>query len=85
MIGIVKMDIKEHGKVYGTILKDLRGKKFKVGDIVVRAHSLGRGSDVEIVEVTRIEDGKMYMGGSKVAVRYPGRMLIVNEIYQTKN
>lgn len=76
------MEILEHGKLYGTKLKDMRGRNFQVGDKVARASIVGRSGEVEIVEVTRIEDGKMYMGGSKVAVRFPSRMLIVNEIYQ---
>lgn len=76
------MEILEHGKLYGEGLKDMRGRVYQVGDKVARGRSVGRSVEVEIVEVTRIENGKMYMGGSKTAVWYPSRMLIVNEIYE---
>lgn len=78
------MEILERSKLYGNkgVLTDMRGRTYAVGDKVARARVSDRSGAVEIVEVTRIEDGKMYMGGSKVAVRFPNRMLIVNEIYQ---
>jgi hypothetical protein len=76
------MEIHERAQFYGTKLVDMRGYTYKVGDLVARGRSVGSSVEVEVVEVTRIEDGKMYVGGSKVAIRYPQRMLIVNAVYQ---
>jgi hypothetical protein len=76
------MEILETAQMYGTALKDMRGRVYKVGDKVARGRSVGRSVEVEIVEVTKIAGGKMYMGNSKTAVWYPSRMLIVNELYQ---
>lgn len=54
---------------------DMRGRPLRVGDRVVRA------SNIEVVDVTRVDNGKVYLDGSPRAVNYPGRLLIVNEVY----
>lgn len=55
-------------------MKDLRGYSFTVGCEVVRA--VGDGI-LEICKVTKIEDGKLYLNDSKIAIRYPKRLLII--------
>ena len=59
---------------------DLLGKEFAVGDNVVRSTTSGRASSIEIVEVTKIECGRVFLGGSKVPVNYPSRLLIVTKL-----
>lgn len=61
---------------------DMRGRKFEVGDKAVRAIVSGRASNIEICEVTLIKDGNIYLDGSKRAINYPGRLLIVTEIFK---
>ena len=61
-------------------LKDMLGREYKVGDKVVKAYTSGRAVNLCIREVGRMENGKMWLDDSKVAVNFPGRMLIVTEI-----
>ena len=63
-------------------LKDMRGKSFAIGDKVAKACTSGRAVNLEIGEGTRIEEGKMYLDGSKVAIRFPGRLLIITKLYE---
>lgn len=67
-------------KWMNTDLVDMIGQSFKIGDNVVRSTRSGRASSIEIVEVTRIENGRVYVGGSKTPVNYPGRLLIVTKL-----
>ena len=76
------MDEKLTGNWMRTSLHDLRCKPFSVGDKVVRAVSSGRAVNIEIAEVTRIDGEKMYLSSSKVPVNYPGRLLIVTELFR---
>lgn len=64
-------------------LKDLRNQEFIVGDNVVKAVSSGRAVNIEIATVTRIENGKMYLDNSKVAINFPGRLLIVTKLFES--
>lgn len=61
------------------MLKDMKGFAFNVGCKVARAVVYGRSPQIEICEVTRIEDGKMYLDNSKQAIRYPDRLLIIEQ------
>jgi hypothetical protein len=54
-------------------MKDKLGREYKVGDTVIRAYDLGH---LSFEKVTRIENGKMYIEGSKVAINFPERMII---------
>lgn len=61
-------------------MQDKLGFAFSEGCKVARAVSRGRSSvDLDICTVTRIEDGKVYLDNSKVAIRYPGRLLIIEQ------
>ena len=63
-------------------IKDMRGRQINVGDIVAKAEVLGRSGDLRIAECTRIENGKMYLDNSKVAINFPSRLLVINETIQ---
>jgi len=57
-------------------MKDMKGFTFHVGCKIVRA--VGDGM-LSICTVTRIEDGKIYLDNSKIAIRYPKRLLIIEQ------
>lgn len=62
------------------MMKDKLGFAFSEGCKVARAVSRGRSSvDLEICTVTRIEDGKLYLDNSKVAIKFPNRLLIIDQ------
>lgn len=62
------------------MMKDKLGFAFTEGCKVARAVSRGRSSvDLDICTVTRIENGKLYLDDSKVAIKYPGRLLIIEQ------
>lgn len=57
----------------------MKGYAFNVGCKVARAVNNGRNSVIRICEVTRIENNAIYLDNSKVAIRYPGRLLIIEQ------
>jgi hypothetical protein len=57
-------------------MKDKLGVSFHVGCKIVRA--VGDGQ-LDICTVTKIANGKMYLDDSKVAIRYPHRLLIIKQ------
>lgn len=73
---------RETGNWMSSSLKDMRGQVFVVGDKVAKAFTSGRSVNLSVCTVTRIENGNMYLDGSKVAIRFPGRLLIVTKIYE---
>ena len=60
-------------------MKDMKGFAFNVGCKVARAVMWGKSPKLDICEVTRIEDGKIYLDDSKQAIRYPDRLLIIEQ------
>ena len=70
---------RKFGVWMGEKLLDIYGRDFVVGDKVAKAATSGRGVNISICEVTAIEEGKLYLNNSKVAVVYPQRLLIVND------
>lgn len=74
------MEVIAKGAWMGTDLIDMRGTPFRVGQLVAKAVTFGRAVNIELREVTRIENGKMYLGGSKVAVRFPQRCVVVEDV-----
>jgi len=60
-------------------LFDKLGYSINLNDKIVRASSWMKG-DIEICTVTRIDNGKCYLDGSNVAIRYPKRLLVVTQI-----
>ncbi len=79
------MDRREEGSWMSTKLVDMRGQAFVVGDKVAKAYQSGRSCNLQVGAVTRIENGKMYMDNSKVAINFPGRLLIVTKLYEKEN
>lgn len=68
---------------YSTELKDKLGRKFKVGDKIVRGIKMGsRAVTLQISEVTNLTEDKMYLDDSHVAIVYPGRLMIVTSIIE---
>lgn len=63
-------------------LKDIRGKEFKIGDMVIRA-VIHRPSTPALgfTVVTNIDNDKLYLGDSKVAIRYPERLCIATKLF----
>lgn len=55
-------------------ITDIRGNVFHVGCEIVRAAGDGY---LSFHTVTRIENGKLYLDTSKIAIRFPKRLLIV--------
>ncbi len=64
-------------KLEGDDLEDMLHRTIKVGDTVARATTSGHSAYIEIRKVTRIENGKIYLDGSHVAIHYPCRLLIM--------
>lgn len=63
-------------------LKDARGIPIKAGDKIVRPiTSSGRSTNLEFATVREIKDGRIYLDTSKVPIQFPGRMLIINKLY----
>jgi hypothetical protein len=60
-------------------MKDLMGFSFQVGCKVARAVMWGQSPKIDICEVTRIEDGKLYLDNSKQAIKFPNRLLIIDQ------
>ena len=60
--------------------KDYFGRLFSVDDTVFRAYIQGTNTPlIYQCKVTRIEDGKVYLDNSKVALKYPERVIITTE------
>ena len=60
-------------------MKDMKGFAFNEGCKVARAVMYGKSPMIDICEVTRIENDKLYLDGSKQAIRFPERLLIVEQ------
>ena len=60
-------------------MRDMKGFAFNVGCKVARAVLWGKSPKLDICEVTRIEDGKIYLNDSKQAIRFPDRLLIIEQ------
>ena len=60
-------------------MKDMKGFAFTEGCTVIRATLYGKSPRLEECEVTRIEDGKIYLDDSKQPMRYPERLLIIEQ------
>lgn len=53
------------------------GFSFTLGCTVARPVLFGKSPIIEICTVTRIENGKLYLDNSKVAMKIPNRLLII--------
>ena len=57
-------------------LVDMRGYSFHVGCKVVRAVSDTR---LEICTVTRLDEKGLFLSGSKIPIRFPQRLIILEQ------
>ena len=60
-------------------MKDMKGYAFNVGCTVARAVMYGKSPMIDLCTVTRIENGKVYLDESKQAMKFPERLLIVEQ------
>jgi hypothetical protein len=58
------------------MIKDKLGKVFHVGCKAVRAVESGY---LEVVEITKIDNGKIYINGSRIPIKYPARLVIIEQ------
>lgn len=58
---------------------DMMGLNFHEGCRVARAVVSGRSPSIDICTVTQIKDGKIYLDNSQQAMRYPNRLLIIEQ------
>lgn len=56
--------------------RDMDGKSFAIGQTVLRAMLMGHTPYIKKCTVTAIEGGKIYLDGSKQAIRMPERLVI---------
>lgn len=57
----------------------MKGYAFNVGCTVARAVMYGKSPMIDLCTVTKIENGKLYLDESKQAMRFPERLLIVEQ------
>lgn len=64
-----------------TKIVDVRGLEFAVGQLVARPIVMNAGGSVciSLCRVTRIENEKLYLDDSKQAMKFPGRLAILEE------
>jgi hypothetical protein len=60
-------------------MKDMKGFAFNEGCKVARAVLWGKSPMLDICTVTKIKDGKIYLDDSKQAIRFPERLLIIEQ------
>ncbi len=53
------------------------GFSFTLGCTVARPVLIGKSPVIEICKVTRLENNKLYLDNSKVAMKIPSRLLII--------
>lgn len=58
-------------------MKDAVGVTMRVGDRVARAYTSGRSAQLEIVNITRIDENGVFLDGRKVPIRYGDRCVIL--------
>ena len=60
-------------------MRDMKGFAFNEGCKVARAVMWGKSPKIDICEVTKIKDGKIYLDDSKQHIRFPERLLIIEQ------
>jgi hypothetical protein len=60
-------------------MKDMKGFAFTEGCKVARAVLWGKSPKLDICEVTKITGDKLYLDNSKQAMRFPERLLIIEQ------
>lgn len=57
----------------------MKGFAFNEGCKVARAVVYGKSPMIDICKVTKIADNKIYLDDSKQAIRFPDRLLIIEQ------
>lgn len=57
--------------------KSMNGVVFVVGQTVLKAYVAGRTPLIEQRTVTLIENGRLYLDNSKVAINFPNRLWVL--------
>ena len=60
-------------------MKDMKGFAFNEGCKVARAVLWGKSPMIEICTVTKIKEGRLYLDDSKQPIKFPDRLLIVEQ------
>ena len=60
-------------------MRDMKGFAFNEGCKVARAVLWGKSPMIEICTVTKIKEGKLYLDNSKQPIKFPDRLLIVEQ------
>jgi hypothetical protein len=60
-------------------MKDMKGFAFNEGCKVVRAVMFGKSPMLGICTVTKIKEGKLYLDDSKQPIKFPERLLIIEQ------
>lgn len=60
-------------------MKDKLGFAFNEGCKVARAVMMGKSPMIDICTVTKIDADKLYLDNSKIPIRYPERLLIIEQ------
>lgn len=60
-------------------MKDMKGFAFNEGCTVARAVLWGKSPMIELCKVTQIKNDKLYLDDSKQHIRFPERLLIVEQ------
>jgi hypothetical protein len=60
-------------------MKDMKGYAFSIGCKVARAAIYGKSPMINICEVTAIKDGRLYLDHSKQPIKFPERLLIIEQ------
>jgi hypothetical protein len=60
--------------------KDVTGRTLKVGQTIVRVRSVGGSytSDLEVMEISRIEGRKVWLNNSRTPMVNPQRLAIIS-------
>ena len=63
------------------MVKDKLGREFRYGDTVARPVRYGAsGAYIDLVKVTCVDGDKIYLNESKQAIRFPDRLIIINDL-----
>lgn len=62
-----------------TAIVDMKGFAFNVGCVVARAVLWGKSPMIELCTVTRMDNGRLYLDDSKQPMKFPDRLLIVEQ------
>ena len=60
-------------------MKDMKGFSFQEGCKVARAVMWGQSPKLAICEVTKIDGDKLYLDDSKQPIKFPERLLIIEQ------